>query len=587
MVAERHESAKGCRRLLLTLCLLPLLPLLARDGLAAADGAAIAMPDRYSAEVTGEVLQSGGNAVDAAVAAAFVLAVTYPEAGNIGGGGFATLWIDGDAQFLDFRERAPAAATANMYLDKAGNFLQRQALVGARATGVPGTVHGLATLHRRHGSLPWSDLLQPAISLAHNGFVVHEDLAGYAVESAAYFGKDTNFEAHFAGLTPGAVFRQPMLAKTLARLAEDPNDFYLGETAGLLLAQMRRAGGIISARDLAAYRSTWREPLIGRWRDLTVVSAPPPSSGGVALLQLLTMRDARDELFSGEAHNSPRYLHLLAEAEKRVFADRARYLGDPDFVSVPTEALLRGDYLARRAQEIEPERISAAPDVLPGLESSDTTHFSILDHAGNAVSMTYTLNWEFGCGVVVEGAGFVLNNEMDDFAAKAGVPNKFGVIGSDANAIAPGKRMLSSMTPTLGLRNGRVAFVAGTPGGSTIFTSVFQTLLNVYDFGMSAKDAVSVQRFHHQLPASTLLRHDPWPVPRDTVSALEAMGYEVQPNSWGAIGDVQLILRTVNGLQAAADPRGRGVARTLGEATVTSARDPTTPHNSDGEARQD
>jgi gamma-glutamyltranspeptidase/glutathione hydrolase len=537
------------------------LVLLCSPPLRAAPRAAVAMPDAHAANAAESILREGGNAVDAAIAATFVLAVTYPEAGNIGGGGFATVYMDGEAAFLDFRERAPAAADADMYLDEGGQFLQRDALVGARAAGVPGTVDGMHRLHERFGSLAWSRLLSPAITLAREGFTVHRQLAERADETSAYLAGETNFDHHFGQLRAGETFRQPALARTLARIAADPDDFYRGETARLLLAQMARDGGLISADDLAAYASSWRAPLRGTWRDLEVITAPPPSSGGIALLQLLGMREARADLFREQWHNSATYVHLLAELEKRVFADRAEYLGDPDFVDVPTSALVAGPYIEGRAAGVQAGRISTVAEVPPGLEPTDTTHFSVLDGDGNAVALTYTLNWDFGNGVVVEGAGFVLNNEMDDFAAKAGVANAFGVIGSSANEIAGGKRMLSSMTPTLLLRDDSVAVVVGSPGGSTIFTSVFQTLLNVFDYAMDAQQAVSATRYHHQLPAATLIRHDRRAIPEDTRAALEALGYTLEPNSWGDLGDVQLILAGDDAVDAAADPRGRGVAR--------------------------
>lgn len=542
-----------------------------------AQTAAIAMPNHFSAVVAERVLRDGGNAVDAAIAAAFVLAVTYPEAGNIGGGGFATLYLDGRAHFIDFRETAPASGSRDMFLDEAGDFRQREALVGARAAGVPGTIAGLYAMHQRFASQPWEALLAPSIQLANEGFVVHDDLARLGRESSKFFNGETNYDQHFGRLREGVRFRQPDLGATLARLAQDPQDFYHGETARLLVAQIERSGGLITADDLSNYRSQWRDPLVRQWRDLTFITPPPPSSGGVALLQLLAMRDVRDDLFVGVAHNSPEYIHLLAELEKRVFADRARYLGDPDFVQVPVAKLLDGGYIERRASSVRPDLISSPETVQPGLESTDTTHFSILDAQGNAVSLTYTLNWEFGCGVVVEGAGFVLNNQMDDFSAKPGIPNYFGVVGSDANAIAAGKRMLSSMTPVIALRDNTVALVVGTPGGSTIITSVLQVVLNLYDFAMPADSAASALRFHHQLPDATVIRHDPVPIPHTTRAGLTALGYSVESNGW-ALGDIQLIVSDQTGIQAAADPRGRGVARLVAHdaelATPTSeARD--------------
>ncbi|MEQ8263573.1 gamma-glutamyltransferase [Pseudohaliea sp.] len=524
---------------------------------------ALAMPDPFAADAAAGVIADGGNAVDAAIAAAFVLAVTYPEAGNIGGGGFLLAVMGGEPAFLDFRETAPAAAQADMYLAEDGSFRAREALVGGRASGVPGTVRGLAAAHGRYGTLPWARLLAPAVRLARDGFAVPPGLAEIAGETRAFLAGETNFARYFGGLVPGQRFRQPELAATLERLATDPEDFYRGHTAELLLAQQARSGGLISAADLVGYSPRWREPLAGQWRGYTVLTAPPPSSGGVALLQLLALREAAAPLFEGTGHNEPRYLHLLAELEKRVFADRARYLADPDFVPVPVDALLDPAYLARRAAGVNAAAISPPEAVPPGLEGPHTTHFSILDPAGNAVSLTYTLNWDFGSGVVVEGAGFLLNNEMDDFSAAPGVPNEFGVVGGEANAIAPGKRMLSSMTPTILLEDGAPAIVLGTPGGSTIFTSVFQVLLNLVDAGLAPQDAVDATRFHHQLPQARLIRHDQWPIPAGTRRGLEDLGYRVEPNDWGHLGDVQLVTAGPAGTAAAADRRGRGVARIL------------------------
>jgi len=526
-----------------------------------AGNAAVAMPDSYSAAVAQQIIDRGGNAVDAAVAAAFALAVTYPEAGNIGGGGFMLSYMGGEAAFLDFRERAPLAASRDMYLDEAGNFIQEKALTGGLASGVPGTVRGLQEAHKRYGTLPWPQLLQPAIALASEGFLVDGSLAAMAREKIAETAGQTNFAGHFAGLADSRSSAQPELARTLQRIAADPEDFYSGEIARQIVAQMRASGGIITARDLADYRAVWRTPLQYYWRGYQVLTAPPPSSGGVALLQLLGITDFAGALFRDVPHNSPRYIHLMAEIEKRVFADRAEYLGDTDYVDVPVGKLLDPRYLLRRAQSLNPTAISGAAEVPPGLESHQTTHFSILDPAGNAVALTYTLNWEFGSGVVVSGAGFLLNNEMDDFSAKAGAPNKFGVVGSDRNAIEPGKRMLSSMTPTIFVDNGDAALVIGTPGGSTIFTSIFQVILNLYEYRMPLQQAVDATRFHHQLPDATLIRHDQRAVPARTITGLQAMGYQVEANSWGNLGDVQAIQRTDAGVQAASDTRGRGVAR--------------------------
>jgi gamma-glutamyltranspeptidase / glutathione hydrolase len=524
--------------------------------------AAYAMPDRFSAEVVERVLAAGGNAVDAAVAGAFTLAVTYPEAGNLGGGGFMLASVDGAHTFLDYREVAPAAATRDMYLDAGGNVIEGMSLTGHRAVGVPGTVAGLWEAHRRHGRLSWSTVVQPAVDLARQGFEVPASLAELADADAGRLAR-TNFSAHFAGLRAGVTFRQPDLAATLARIqAQGPDGFYRGITADLLVAEMQRGGGLVTAADLAAYAPVWREPLRAQWRDKTVLSAPPPSSGGFALIQLLGMRDALADRFTGVAHNSVQYVHLVAEMEKRVFADRAEYAGDADFVRVPIADLIDPRYVERRAQEVNPTAISSVAAVRPGLaEPRHTTHFSIVDRWGNAVSNTYTLNTEFGSGVVVAGAGFLLNNEMDDFSAKPGVPNVYGVVGADANAIQPGKRMLSSMAPTVVLgATGEVEAVVGSPGGSTIITTVFQVLANVYDFGLSPEQAVSADRFHHQLLPPTQVTFDPG-LPAATLDGLRSLGYEPSPHPW-PLGDAQLLLKSATtGWTAASDPRGRGIAR--------------------------
>ena len=538
---------------------LPVLSALSR-----AEGtAAISMPEKHSAQATDQILRSGGNAIDAGITAAFVLAVTLPEAGNIGGGGFMVSHVNGEDAFLDFRERAPGKATRDMYLDKDGNFVQAQSLLGGRASGVPGTVRGMLAAHQRYGSLPWATLLQPAIDLARDGFVVGPKLAQYAAEKIAEVAGKTNFSAYFSTMQDGENFKQAELAATLMRIAKDPQEFYTGQTARQITAQMTRSGGLISMQDLADYKAVWRIPLQEKWRDYTVVTAGPPSSGGIALIQLLKMHDYAGKHFNGLSHNGAQYIHLLAEIEKRAFADRAEYLGDPDFVRVPTEKLLDESYLKQRATEINPQKISKTPPVAAGLESSDTTHFSILDKDGNAVALTYTLNWEFGSAVVVEGAGFIMNNQMDDFSAKVGVKNKFGVIGNTLNAIEPYKRMLSSMTPTILLKKGEPALILGSPGGSTIFTSVMQVILNLYDYAMPLQTAVDTTRFHHQLPDALLIRHDQREIPKQTQSELCEIGYAVEANSWGNLGDVHAIKITGAKVEAASDVRGRGEARLI------------------------
>jgi len=522
--------------------------------------AAVAMPDRFAAAASEKILRQGGNAVDAAITAAFVLAVTLPEAGNIGGGGFMISHMDGENAFLDFRERAPAKAHRDMFLDEGGNFVQKASLVGGSASGVPGTVRGMHAAHIRYGSMPWASLLQPAIGLAQEGFSVPPELAEYAADKIIELAGEANFSSYFSAMRAGVTFKQAELAATLKRIAADPEEFYTGLTARHITAQMAASGGLITSQDLASYKAVWRTPLRQTWRDYTVVTAAPPSSGGIALMQLLKMRDFANDHFRDVWHNSPQYIHLLAEIEKRVYADRAEYLGDPDFIEVPVAKLVDEDYLKSRSTEIDPQRISKTADVKAGLESPDTTHFSVLDKNGNAVAITYTLNWEFGSGVVVEGGGFVMNNEMDDFSAKVGAKNKFGVIGSTGNAIEPGKRMLSSMTPTILLKDGKPVLIVGTHGGSTIFTSIYQVILNIYDYGMPLQAAVDAIRYHHQLPDGHLIRHDQREMPEKTRGQLEAMGYDVEANSWGNLGDIQVIKFEGEKVEAASDSRGRGEA---------------------------
>lgn len=520
----------------------------------------IAAPDIHGARAGADILAAGGNGVDAAVAIGFALAVTYPEAGNIGGGGFMTILMRGRPFFLDYRETAPAAATSSMYLGPDGEVIENRSLVGNQAVGIPGTVHGMATAHARFGKLTWAQVLAPAIALARDGFIPVAQMVRIYQEAIGYLGKDTNLEAHFNGIREGAVFQQAALAATLERVARDgPAGFYRGQTASQIVAQMARGPhkGLITLDDLASYRSVWRQPVRGRWNGMDVITAPPPSSGGIALLQLLGMKAARQDLFAGTAHNSAQYVHLLAEMEKRVFADRAVYMGDPDFVRVPTARLLASRYIASRARQIDPSKPSVLASVQPGLEKPQTTHFSVIDKDGNGVSNTYTLNGWYGSGVVVEGAGFILNNEMDDFSAKPGVANQFGVVGGDANAIAPRKRPLSSMTPTILMREGKAVMALGSPGGSRIITSVMQVLLNAYDYNMPLAQAVAAPRYHHQLLPENTIFTEPY-APADPIvkRELEARGYRFEAQDYnGDIAAVQVIGTTP---VVAPDPRARG-----------------------------
>ena len=527
--------------------------------------AAIAISDIYGAQVSQEILNAGGNAVDAAVAAGFALAVTFIDAGNIGGGGFMTIKMGDEVAFLDYREKAPSGAHKDMYLDAEGNVIADITLIGAQAVGVPGTVAGFWEAHKKFGKLPWKVLINPAIKLASEGFIPAPALVDSVHRLKGQFVGKTNFNSYFSSMKVGRLFKQPELAKTLGRIAESgADDFYRGETAALIVEEMLSSNGLITAEDLESYKAVWREPVRSTWREYEVISAPPPSSGGFAIVQLLKMKDYLDDFFQGLEHNSAQYIHLIAEMEKRVFADRAEYLGDPDFFNVDINTLISNDYVSKRAAEVNPTTISPLTSINPGLESPNTTHYSIVDQWGNAVSNTYTINWDYGSGVVVGGAGFLLNNEMDDFSAKPGVPNIYGVLGNVANEIQPGKRMLSSMSPTILLKDGEVEMVLGTPGGSTIFTTVFQVIINILDFDMSAEEAIGAARFHHQLVPIDLITYSGFTIDKhlskSTVKELEAIGYRTEPHAY-EYGDVQIIVRKGEDWVAASDPRDRGESR--------------------------
>ncbi|GAB7543789.1 gamma-glutamyltransferase [Cupriavidus sp. 8B] len=507
--------------------------------------------------------------MDAAVATAFTLAVTYPEAGNIGGGGFMNIYMDGKPYFLDYREVAPAAATKDFYLqfkDAKGNQDPNSSVIGAQAVGVPGTVMGLWEAQKKFGRISWQQVIAPAIALARDGYLPSQQAVDWVKwVDTTYQGVPypQNLDQYFGGMKVGTLFKQPDLAATLDRISTGGADeFYKGKTADLLVASMKQDGGrgIISKDDLAAYKVVWREPISFSWQGMTVLTAPPPSSGGIALAQLLGMKSVlKSTLFPGVAVNSAQYIHLNAEIMKRVFADRAQYLGDPGFVSVPVAGLLDPAYIAQRAAEVNPTTITPTTNVQPGNPKFHTTHFSIVDKWGNAVSNTYTLNNPYGSAVVVKGAGIVLNDEMDDFATVPGQPNALGVVGGDANAVAPGKRPLSSMSPTIMLKDGKVAMVLGTPGGSHIFTNLYQVLTNVYDYGMSLDSAVKNPRFHHQLPQGTVIQDEPFsPLKASLVSELGTRGYSVSTSFFNT--DVQAIQIIDGNPVPVADPRGRGKA---------------------------
>lgn len=517
-----------------------------------------------------EILRRGGNAVDAAVATGFALAVTYPAAGNLGGGGFMVIrFPDGTATTYDYREKAPAAATRDMYLDAKGDFVPERSTRGYLASGVPGSVAGLLKAHEAHGTLPLDAVIAPAIQLAEKGFVLSQRQARWFNSNHDTFSEFPGTAKYFTlqeGIyEAGHRFVQQDLAEVLRRIRDFGQDgFYRGKTADLFVAEMERGGGLITHEDLAGYEAVERPPVVGSYRGHRVVSMGPPSSGGVALLQLLNAVEPFDIAEMGFL--SSETIHLMGEAERRVYADRAEWLGDPDYANVPIDGLIDKTYMRRRMADFDPGRADSSAAVTHGNplahESSETTHYSVVDENNMAVSVTTTLNSSFGSKVVVDGAGFFLNNEMDDFSAKPGVANMYGLVGSRANAIAPGKRMLSSMTPTIVEDlQGRPFIVIGTPGGSTIITTVFQIILNVVDHGMNIQQAVAAPRVHHQwLPDE--MRYEPFALPKDVTENLEARGWAVRERRpWGAADGI--VIRYDEGnrqLHGGADPRGEDTA---------------------------
>lgn len=517
-----------------------------------------AYPD--AAKVGLDILKKGGNAVDAAVAVQFALEVTFPEAGNIGGGGFMVYRsAKGNANTLDFREKAPAKASVNMFLDSAGNVIPGKSLSTHQASGVPGAVDGLYEAHRKYGKLKWEELVQPAIDLARNGFKITKRMAGDLNWGAKDFRKlnpDKNYLVKDGNWQEGDLLVQEDLAKTLELIRDKGRaGFYEGPVADEIVAEMQSGGGLISKEDLANYHAVWRKPIIGNYKEYKVITMPPPSSGGIALLQLL--QSVEKYPLHRWGFNSDFTVQLVVEAERRVYADRSKYLGDPDFFNVPVDTLLNPQYNTSRMRtftwaQATPSS-SIAPGKIPGYESDQTTHYSIVDGEGNAVSITTTLNGGFGSRIFVKGAGFLLNNEMDDFSSKPGSPNMFGLVGGKANSIQPNKRMLSSMTPTIIEKNGKLYMVVGTPGGATIITSVFQTILNVLEFDQNMQQAVSSKRFHHQwLPDQVNTEHGA--IDDTTKAKLTQKGYKIVDGS--VIGRVDAILVTPSGYEGGADPRG-------------------------------
>ena len=511
-----------------------------------------------------DILKKGGNAVDAAIAVQFALAVVHPSAGNIGGGGFMVFRTkEGESFSLDFREAAPGNATRNMFIDEDDNVIKDASTRGHLASGVPGVVDGMTKAFERFGSLPWEDLVNPSIDIAENGHKLTQKEANGLVRNKENFEKYNTVRPEFVlekEWIEGDVIYYKDLGKTLELIRDGGRDgFYKGETAELVVAEMERGKGIMTLEDLDNYQAKWRQPIIGDYRGHKIISMPPPSSGGIALIQLLESIEAFDMAELG--FHSEASIHLMTEAERRVYADRSMHLGDADYYDVPADMLISDAYNSRRMENFNPGKATSSDDINAGAlayESEQTTHFSIVDKDGNAVSITTTINVGYGSKVFVDGAGFLLNNEMDDFSIKPGFPNTFGLIGGEANAIEPGKRMLSSMTPTIVEKDGKLLMVVGTPGGSTIITSVFQNIVNVIDFNMGMQEAVNAKRFHHQWKPD-VISYERDGIDSLTIAALETMGHKFRER--GSIGRVDAILVLEDQtLEGGADKRGDDTA---------------------------
>ncbi|MCB0395405.1 MAG: gamma-glutamyltransferase [Flavobacteriales bacterium] len=528
-----------------------------------ADHAMVVCAHPAAAKIGQQILKKKGNAVDAAVATQLALAVCYPNAGNLGGGGFMIVRLkDGSTDALDFREVAPSGATRDMFLDKDGEVREGVSLETGLAVGIPGTVDGIFKAHAKYGHLPFAELIQPAIDLARNGFEVTALQAEELNDLDSLFRVRNPGYHYFEKETPwqyGDILKQEHLARTLEHIRDLGRDgFYKGETAEAIVKASARTGGIITAEDLSAYNATWRKPVEDTYRKYRIISMPPPSSGGVILLQMLKMLENYEVASLG--FQSPDAMHLIVEVEKRAYADRAQHLGDPDFWKVPLDNMLDKNYLKERMANYQPTATRISDSIHAGAftEHEETTHLSVIDADGNAVSLTTTLNDNYGCKIFADEAGFLLNNEMDDFNAKPGVPNMYGLVGGEANAVAGGKRMLSSMTPTIVERDDKLWMVIGSPGGSTIITSVLQGFLNVAEFKMTMQEAVEAPRFHHQwLP--DLLQVEEGRISSQVLHALEARGHRIKDR--GPMGRVDAILIMDDGkLEGGADPRGDDTA---------------------------
>ncbi|MDG2343546.1 MAG: gamma-glutamyltransferase [Flavobacteriales bacterium] len=529
------------------------------------DSAMVVSAHPLASKVGVDVMEKGGNAIDAAIAVQFALAVVYPSAGNIGGGGFMVVRLaEGQTNTLDFREKSPSKSTRDMYLDENGDVIPDLSLLGHLAVGVPGTVDGMVNAHEKYGSLSWNDLVQPSIDLAKNGFVLTNNEAGnlnYYLETKSIF-NTIDSSLYKTKWNPGDTIVLNDLSETLKRIRDHKRaGFYEGKTADLIIEEINRGEGIVSYEDLKSYESIWREPIVFTYKYYKMISMDLPSSGGVVLNQMFKMIESFP--LSSLKFHSPEYIHLLAEAERRSFADRSKFLGDPDFVSVPKSVLLDSNYILNRMNSYDPSKSSKSSDIFPGNvlinESEETTHYSIVDQYGNAVSVTTTLNGSFGSGVVVGGGGFLLNNEMDDFSSKPGTPNLYGLVGGEANSIQPNKRMLSSMTPTIVEKNGKLFMVVGTPGGSTIITGVFQTILNVIEFNMTMDEAVEAPRFHHQWLPDQIKIEKSLSKDSNLCNQLMNLGHKLKPV--GSMNRVDAILIDDDGiLQGGADSRGDDAA---------------------------